>query len=145
MRSAENMALPETPVAAPEKPVLIYDGECPVCIRAVDWIRARSDPDAFEFLSCHADELAKRFPRIEKSACLQAMHLILPDGSVLIGEQAMPEILRRLRGYRRLACLLRLPGADVLTRAFYRWFARRRHRAPGFFFPAAKGRDRKIH
>lgn len=122
------MVLSETRVAVTEKPVLIYDGECPVCIRAVDWIRARSDPGAFEFLSCHADELAKRFPRIEKSACLRAMHLVLPDGSVLIGERAVPEILRRLRRYRRCASLFRLPGAELLSRAFYRWIANKRHR-----------------
>jgi len=123
------MALSETRVAVTEKPVLIYDGECPVCTRAVDWIRARSDPDVFEFLSCHADDLTQRFPSIEKSACLQAMHLVLPNGSVLTGERAVPEILRRLPRYRRFVSLFRLPGAGILSRAFYRWFAKRRHRS----------------
>jgi predicted DCC family thiol-disulfide oxidoreductase YuxK len=135
MRSAENMALPETRGAVTEKPVLIYDGECPACIRAVDWIRARSDPDAFEFLSCHADELAKRFPRIEKSACLQAMHLVLPDSTVFIGELAVPEILRRLPRYRRFVSLFRFPGTGILSRVFYRWFANRRHRIAKIIFP----------
>jgi len=109
------------------KAVLIYDGECPVCAKTVEWIRARSDPDAFEYLSCHSGEIAKRFPRIEKSACLQAMHLVLPGRKVLIGERAALEILKQLHGYRRLACLLRLPGADILLRVFYRWFAKNRH------------------
>ncbi|MGE5752975.1 MAG: thiol-disulfide oxidoreductase DCC family protein [Deltaproteobacteria bacterium] len=125
--------------------VLIYDGECPVCVNAVEWIRARALPDAFEFLSCHSETLPSRFPAIGKEACLRAMHLVLPDGTVLAGEQAMPEILRRLRRYRWCASLFRLPGAGILSRVFYRWFAKRRHRAAGFFFPARKGRNREIH
>jgi len=83
-----------------------------------------------EFLSCHSGELSKRFPSIEKTACLQAMHLVLPDGAVLVGERAAPEILRRLRRYRWCASLFGLPGAAALSRVLYRWFARHRHRAP---------------
>jgi predicted DCC family thiol-disulfide oxidoreductase YuxK len=73
------------------------------------------------------------------------MHLVLPDGAVLVGERSVPEILRRLRRYRWCASLFDLPGTTVLSRVFYRWFARRRHRAAGFFFPAPKGRDRETH
>ncbi|MGE5699538.1 MAG: thiol-disulfide oxidoreductase DCC family protein [Deltaproteobacteria bacterium] len=111
------------------KAVLIYDGECPVCVKAVEWIRDRSFPEAFEFLSCHADTLVNRFPSIDKTACLQAMHLVLPDGTVRAGERAAPEILRRLRNYRWCASLFGLPGIAVLSGAFYRWFAKRRHLA----------------
>lgn len=125
--------------------VLIYDGECPVCVMAVEWVKERSLPDAFEYLSCHSGELSKRFPSIEKTACLQAMHLVLPDGAVLVGERAAPEILRRLRRYRWCASLFGLPGAAALSRVLYRWFAIRRHRAAGFFFRAPKGRDRETH
>jgi len=110
--------------------VLIYDGECSLCRNAVEWIRSRERPEAFEFLSCHSGELSKRFPSIEKTACLQAMHLVLPDGAVLVGERAAPEILRRLRRYRWCASLFGLPGAAALSRVLYRWFARHRHRAP---------------
>ncbi len=107
--------------------VLIYDGQCPVCTGAVGWIRRRALPGAFEYLSCHAEERAARFPAIGKEACLQALHLVLPDGTVLAGESAFPEILRRLRRYRIAAVLFRLPGFRPASRAFYRWFARRRY------------------
>jgi predicted DCC family thiol-disulfide oxidoreductase YuxK len=125
--------------------VLIYDGECPVCVNAVEWIRGRARPDAFEFLSCRSESLPSRFPAMKKEDCLRAMHLVLPDGTVLAGGPALPEILRRLPRYRWCASLFRLPGALLLAGAFYRWFAKRRHRASGFFFPAGKGRDREIH
>ncbi len=112
------------------KATLIYDGECPVCRGAAEWVRANAAPGTFEFLSCHSEELSRRFPAVAREACLKAMHLVLPDGTILVGEKTVPEILSRLEGrrYRVAAALFRLPGAGILSGAFYRWFAARRHR-----------------
>ena len=135
MQPAKNISSTEKGQVLPRKPVLIYDGECPVCRRTVEWIRARMDPDAFEFLSCYSDDLATRFPEIDKSACLEAMHLVLADGKTLIGDQAFPEILQRVRRYRWCALLFRLPGMGIFSRAFYRWFAARRMHISKIVFP----------
>jgi len=109
--------------------VLIYDAECPVCRASVDWVlRNAVDRDAFETLPCRSEETRARFPAVTETACLQAMHLVLPDGTILAGERALPEILRRTRRYRLAADLFRLPGAGILSRLLYRAFARRRHR-----------------
>ena len=127
--------LPPEREKEPGKTVLIYDGECPVCRNAVAWIRARAAPETFEYLSCHSGDLPRRFPHIEKSACLAAMHLVLKDGSVFAGEEAIQEIVLRLRRFRWAAVLFRLPGAQILSRVFYRWFAGRRHRVSRLLFP----------
>ena len=116
-------------------PILIYDGECSVCRSAMDWIRARMSPGAFEFLSCHDESLSARFPFLDKSACLRAAHLILPDGKVLAGEKAAPEVFLRIPAYRWVASLLRAPGGQLFSHFLYRWFARRRHAISSLFFP----------
>lgn len=116
------------------KAVLIYDGECPVCRKAVEWVMNRSLPNAFELLSCHSEALRIRFPSIDKADCLQAMHLVLRDGAILAGERAVPEILRRLRGYRWAAALFRLPGVEICSGVFYRWFAKNRFHISKAFF-----------
>jgi predicted DCC family thiol-disulfide oxidoreductase YuxK len=109
--------------------VLIFDADCPVCRAAADWVRRNAAvPDAFEYLPCRSGETRARFTAIAEAACLQAMHLVLPDGAILTGEQALPEILRRTRRYRWAVVLFRLPGAGPLSRFLYRAFARRRHR-----------------
>jgi len=92
-------------------------------------------PGTFEFLPCRPEETRKRFPAIAEAACLQAMHLVLPDGTILAGDQALPELLRRTRRYRRAAILFRFPGAGILSRLLYRAFARRRHRISRLFPP----------
>jgi predicted DCC family thiol-disulfide oxidoreductase YuxK len=116
--------------------VLIYDAECPVCRAAADWVRRNAAvPGAFEYLPCRSAETRSRFPSITETACLRAMHLVLPDGTILAGEKALPEILFRSRRYRRAAGLFRLPGAGIVSRVLYRAFARRRHRISRLFPP----------
>ena len=116
--------------------VLVYDADCPVCRAAADWVRRNAVvPDPFEYLPCRSEDTRSRFPAIAEGACLQAMHLVLPDGTILVGERALPEILHRTRGYRRAAILFRVPGAGILTRLLYRAFARRRHRLSRLFPP----------
>jgi predicted DCC family thiol-disulfide oxidoreductase YuxK len=115
---------------------LVYDADCPVCRAAADWVRRNAlDPDTFEYLPCRSAETRSRFPAIAEAACLQAMHLVLQDGTILVGEQALPEILRHTRRYRLAAALFRLPGAGFVSRFLYRAFADRRHRIAKRLFP----------
>jgi predicted DCC family thiol-disulfide oxidoreductase YuxK len=107
---------------------LVFDADCPVCCAAADWVRRNAAlPVTFEYLPCRSADTRSRFPAIAEAACLQAMHLVLPDGAILAGEKALPEILRRTRRYRWVAVLFRLPGAGIVSRLLYRAFARRRH------------------
>ncbi len=62
---------------------------------------------------------------------MNAMHLVLSDGTVMVGDDALPEIMVRLRRYHFVATLLKLPGASVLSRIAYRWFADHRYKIAG--------------
>lgn len=108
--------------------VVIYDGACQLCRDGVAWISRRAMRDEFEFLPCQAAERRTRFPWMEERACMEAMQLVLPDGRVLRGAAAMPEILRRLKGWHWLAALFRLPGMGLLAPSVYAWIARHRYR-----------------
>lgn len=108
--------------------VVIYDGTCGLCQGSVGWVSRRARPDAFEFLPCQAPERHARYPAIAEATCMEAIQLVLPDGRVLGGADALPEILRRLRGWRWAAALFRLPGAGLVAPLAYRWIARNRYR-----------------
>jgi predicted DCC family thiol-disulfide oxidoreductase YuxK len=120
------------------RPVFIYDGECPVCKRTIEWIRKNSKRNTFEFLPCQSEDTRARYPSIKKASCLKAMQLVLPDGKVLSGEKAFPEILKRLKRYSFAAEIFRLPGSDVISSAFYKWFADRRYHIANILFPGKK-------
>jgi predicted DCC family thiol-disulfide oxidoreductase YuxK len=108
--------------------VLIYDGRCALCQEAVAWVSRRARRGELEFLPCQAAERRARFPRMEERQCLDAVQLVLPDGRVLAGADAAPEILRRLTRWRWLARTFGLPGMSRLAPRAYAWVARRRHR-----------------
>ena len=112
---------------ARERAVVIYDGQCPMCAGAVAWVERHAVQGAFEFLACQSSDRARRFPELAEAACLEAMQLVLPDGRILAGAGALPEILGRLRGWRWLAAAFRLPGVGWAAPTIYRWVARHRH------------------
>ncbi len=115
--------------------MLVYDGDCPVCQKTIAWIKENQRKDSFEMLPCQSSEVKERFPFIEKAFCMQAMQLVLPDGTLLSGEKALPEVLKRLKRFSPAADLFKLPGSEMLSRSFYRWFADNRYHIADAFFP----------
>lgn len=73
---------------------------------------------------------------------MRAMQLILPDGQVLGGEKALPEIVKRLKRFSPAAALFDLPGSETLARSFYRWFADNRYHIANVLFPDKKKGDK---
>lgn len=108
--------------------VLIYDGECTLCQTTKDWIEKNAVQGQIEFLPCQSEERKMRFPQIKEEACLQAMQVILPDGQILAGDKAFPEILSRLKRWRWLAHIFRLPGIRFFSPRIYAWVSKNRHK-----------------
>jgi predicted DCC family thiol-disulfide oxidoreductase YuxK len=109
--------------------VLIYDAECPMCRASALWLmRLALSGRALEILPCRSPARAARYPYISEAACLTAMQLVLPNGRVLAGADAVPELLRRIRGLGWLATFFALPGMRPLARRVYGWVARNRMR-----------------
>jgi predicted DCC family thiol-disulfide oxidoreductase YuxK len=109
--------------------VLIYDAECPMCRASAMWLmRLALSRGALEILPCRSTVRVARFPQITEDACLTAMQLVLPGGRVLAGADAVPELLRRIRGLAWLVAVFALPGMRSLARRIYAWIARNRMR-----------------
>jgi predicted DCC family thiol-disulfide oxidoreductase YuxK len=108
---------------------LIYDGECSMCRASALWIMRRAlSSGTLEILPCASAVRRTRFPQVTEEACLTAMQLVLPDGRVLAGADAVPELLRRIRGWGWVAAVFALPGVRPVARRVYAWVARNRMR-----------------
>jgi predicted DCC family thiol-disulfide oxidoreductase YuxK len=81
-----------------------------------------------EILPCRLGVTRRRFPQVTETACLTAMQLVLPDGRVLSGADAVPELMRRIRGWGWVVGLFALPGVRPVARRIYAWIASNRMR-----------------
>jgi predicted DCC family thiol-disulfide oxidoreductase YuxK len=137
------MKLEDDKIQAIKRATVIYDGGCPICSKTVAWMEEHEQDGSFEMLPCQSESLGKRFPSVERAACMRAMHVVLPDGVVLAGEEALPEIFKRLKRFHYASALFKLPGAKTLSRAFYRWFAERRYHIADVLHIGMKERKRR--
>jgi predicted DCC family thiol-disulfide oxidoreductase YuxK len=109
--------------------VLVYDADCAMCRASALWLMRRAASSGhLEILPCRSSVRRERFPDISDETCMAAMQLVLPGGRVVAGADAVPELLRRIRGWGWLAGLFSLPGVRPLGRRVYAWVARNRMR-----------------
>ena len=112
------------------RPLLVYDGDCALCRT---WVaRAQTlDRDArVDTMSLH-DTAAPRRTGRTRADLAEAVHLVLPDGTVATGVTAIREVSRYLRWGWLVGWVLWLPGAKrVADRMYARIAARRTAGAP---------------
>jgi predicted DCC family thiol-disulfide oxidoreductase YuxK len=106
---------------------LVYDAECAMCRASALWIMRRAmDGGRLEILPCRCFERRERYPQISDEACMTAMQLVLPDGRIVAGADAVPELLRRIPHWGWVASAFALPGVRPVARRAYAWIARNR-------------------
>ncbi|WP_347275169.1 DUF393 domain-containing protein [Candidatus Kuenenia sp.] len=115
---------------------LIYDDKCSLCRGSMKWIELHAiRKGIFEFVPCQSEERRLRFPWLAEERCMQSLQLIFPDGQTLEGDAAIPEIISRLRGYRILSVLFKLPVIKSVLFALYRKLADNRYVVSQFIKP----------
>jgi predicted DCC family thiol-disulfide oxidoreductase YuxK len=93
---------PEAQMEKPTKPILLYNDECGVCRRIARWVQKSArdktgnaslverpigdDPEALRALS----------PDLDIWDAYATIHLLMPDGSMKLGGEAVAEVLRTL-------------------------------------------------
>lgn len=108
--------------------ILIYDDKCSLCGACMKWIELHAiQKGLFEFVPCRSEERKSRFPEITDDACLESLHIILPDNRILSGDKALPEIISRLKGFRWFSVLFRTPVIKVVMHIIYQWIANNRY------------------
>lgn len=104
---------------------VVYDGECGLCRRSVERLRAWDTDGRLRLVPFQAPGVMDRYPEIPEIEFRKAVQVIAPDGRHWAGADAVEQALRRA-GKRRLARLFDLPLARPIARRIYRWVARNR-------------------
>jgi predicted DCC family thiol-disulfide oxidoreductase YuxK len=84
------------------KPVLLYNDECAVCRHVARWVQAAAERHSREMrfierpIGDDPDALRALSPDLDIWAAYATVHLLMPDGSMKLGGEAVAEIFRRL-------------------------------------------------
>lgn len=112
------------------KPEILYDENCPLCIRSMtfikyfDWCEILKITD----LGNNWTEISKKYKILNKNDCLEEMHVILPNGYIQKGFFAFRSILRYLPLLWIIKPFFHLPLANVLGPNIYSFIANNRIR-----------------
>lgn len=112
----------------PKRVAVLYDGMCVLCVNAVRLWRRLDWRKRLEFVDVQAwEEVQRRFPHLERSAALGAIHVIGADGARYTGYDGVRYMARHVPLLAWIAPLLYLPPIAWIGRRLYAWIARRRY------------------
>jgi predicted DCC family thiol-disulfide oxidoreductase YuxK len=115
-------------MTAPDRPVLLYDGDCGFCTSSARWIERRKIDAAI---------IAWQFAEVERygitaQQASSAVQWVAADGRVSQGHEAIARALGRGGlALRILGKLLVLPGISAVSGVGYRLISKYRDRLPG--------------
>jgi predicted DCC family thiol-disulfide oxidoreductase YuxK len=111
----------------PERPLAIFDGDCGFCRLWIARWKERTGPKVDYAPS---QEVADRFPEIPPERFRDAFQLVLPDGDVFGGAEAVAAMAGREAGTGPWLALYRgVPGAAAVSELAYRLIADHRKAA----------------
>ena len=110
-----------------EKYFLLYDESCSFCVRFQAEVKHRDRRNRIVPVGFEDPRIPTLVPGMTQEQLRNSFHLVLPDGRVLNGHRAMPNLLELLPGWGAAAWLLQhAPGAEWISERLYAWIASHR-------------------
>jgi predicted DCC family thiol-disulfide oxidoreductase YuxK len=114
-----------------ERPLVFYDGGCPLCRREIEHYRRLDRRERIQWIDIVAEPERLASFGLTREQAMRRLHLQEVDGRWRVGAEAFIGLWSRLPGYRWLARLSALPGVRQFLGWSYDRFARWRWRRRG--------------
>lgn len=85
-------------------PIILYDPECPLCLRFKQGLSYLDEK--LTFVSAREEEVYLAFPELSRQACLDKVHMITADKTILSGPEVVDHLMKTLPGVSKFAWLL---------------------------------------
>jgi len=112
--------------------LLLWDGDCGLCRRSVEWAERRDTNHAFRAVPYQQAPAPPMTPEL-RAACARAVHVLTPEGSLLRAGRACLWVLQRT-GHPALSRVLSLPPLVWAVELGYWLVARNRRLASRMMF-----------
>lgn len=101
-------------------PLLIFDSECPLCVRFSQGLKLLDKEGKFNFASVYDDELYKKYPFLNQEECEDVVHLVISEIEILKGGEVLEYLIREIPAVEKLAWLLDSEKTKNAVNAFYK-------------------------
>ena len=98
-------------------PIILYDPECPLCLRFKQGLEFLDK--SLTFVSARDDQIYLFFPELDKKACLEKVHLITSERLILAGPEVVDYLVKTLPGVSKFAWLLENEQGRKVKDFFY--------------------------
>ena len=105
---------------------IYYDGECPLCLAEIHYLKSRNKNRLIEFVDVAAAQYDEATHQLSCQLALAAMHGRLADGTLLKGIPVFTEAYRR-SDLPMLAWIFSRTWLEPFLSAMYYVFAKYRH------------------
>ena len=85
-------------------PVILYDPECPLCVRFKQGLEFLDK--SLTFISARDEAIYTDFPELDRQACLEQVHMVTAGGQILKGPEVVDHLVQTLPGVSKLSWLL---------------------------------------
>ncbi len=85
-------------------PIILYDPECPLCVRFKQGLEYLDKN--LHFVSARDEQIYNEFPELSKIACLEQVHLITSERAIHKGPEVVEFLLKTLPGVSKFAWLI---------------------------------------
>lgn len=103
-----------------DKPVLIYDEQCPLCKRFKQGLEFMDLKKKIEFRDANDDQTYKDYPQLTQDQCLTEAHFLRENGDLLTGGDIIAEISHYYPGVKKLSWLLESNMGKKVNDYFYK-------------------------
>lgn len=87
-------------------PILLFDSECPLCLRFKQSLERVIDSEMLNYASIHDEAVYKVYPFLTKTACNEDVHLILSPDKVLVGADVIEYLIKDFPVVKKFTWLL---------------------------------------
>ena len=77
-------------------PILLYDDECPLCLRFKQAMERLNGHESINKVSIHDRDVYQVLPQVTYEQCQQAVHFIEVNGEVFKGAEAVRKLMHHL-------------------------------------------------
>lgn len=100
-------------------PVLIFDSECPLCVRFSQGLKLLDKSNKYNYASVQDDEVYKKLSFLNKEECEEVVHLVVSKDEIYRGPEVIEYLLKEIPAVEKFAWLLDSDKSKDAMNAFY--------------------------